>query len=85
MKKYLVQIKRHDGEYSELKTKKEIIEMINFSDCTNEVYKIYDISNFGEIEELKICGPWHDASNPLYIKLTDKKDNLVFDCYGEEY
>lgn len=85
MKKYLIQVKTHDGEYSDLKTDKEIIEMINFLDCNNEVYKVYDVTNFGQIEELKIHGPWHNPDKPLYIKVTDKKDNIVFDGYGEEH
>lgn len=85
MKKYLVQIKTHDEEYSDLKTKEEIIEMINFSNCNDEMYKVYSISSFGQVEELKIHGPWHNPDKPLYIKVTDKKDNLVFDGYGVEY
>ena len=85
MKIYLIQVKTHDGEYSDLKTDKEIIEMINFLDCNNEVYKVYDVTNFGQVEELKVYGPWHNSDKPLYIKLTDEKHNIVFDGYGEEH
>ena len=47
--------------------------------------KIYDITSFGKVEELKVYGPWHNADKPLYIKLTDKEHNIVFDGYGEEH
>ena len=36
MKKYLVQVKTCEDEYSVLKTEQEIIEMINFLDLHNE-------------------------------------------------
>ena len=85
MKKYLVQTKTHDGEYVDLKNEKEIIEMINFLDCNNEVYKVYDVTNFAEVKELKIYGPWHNPDKPLYIKLTDENHNIVLDGYGVEH
>ena len=85
MKKYLVQVKTCEDEYSVLKTEQEIIEMINFLDLHNEIYKVYDITSFGKVEELKVYGPWHNADRPLCIKLTDKEHNIVFDGYGVEH
>ena len=85
MKIYLVQVKTNEDEYSVLRTEHEIIEMINFLDFHHEVYKIYDITKFGEIKELKIHAPWHNPDNPLYIKLTDENNNTVFDGYGVEH
>lgn len=85
MIKYLVQIKSHEEEYSDLKSKEEIIEMINLSDCYDEIYKVYNISKFGEIEELKIYGPWHNPDKPLYIKLTDKIGNILIEGFGAEH
>ena len=85
MRKYLVQIKTYEDLYSDLKTDKEIIEMINFMDCNNEEYKVYNIDSFGQVEELKIHGPWHNPDKPLYIKLTDKEDKIIFDGYGVEH
>lgn len=85
MKKYLVQVKTHEEEYSMLGTKEEIIKMINFSDLHDEIYKVYDITVFGKVEELKIHGVWHNSEKPLYIKVTDRVGNIVFDGYGEQY
>lgn len=54
MKKYLIQVKTHDDEYSVLRTEQEIFEMINFLKFNNELYKIYDITDFDEVKKINL-------------------------------
>lgn len=83
LKKYLLQVKEHEGEYSDIKSVSEIIDAIDELSDKDALVKVFDIS-FGNVKELKIHGPWHDAGNPLYIKVVDEENKLIFDGYVKE-
>ena len=83
---FLVQIKYSDDcGYEKLMSSNEIISAINMSDCSEQEFAIYDVSEFGRVKSLKIFGNWHDMNNPTYIKITDENGTIVFDGYGEEH
>ena len=88
MKKFLVQtIEKNTLEVcAEFMSKEEIINKINFMDCSDDgAIKVYDTSNFGEIKELKVYGVWHDTDNPLFIKVTDQEENIIFSGFGTDH
>lgn len=83
LKKYLLQVKEHEGEYSSIKSGSEIIDVIDELSDKDALVKVFDIS-FGNVKELKIHGPWHNADNPLYIKVVDEENKLILDGYAKE-
>lgn len=88
MEQFLVQIieKNTLKVFTRFMSKNEIINRIDFMDCSDDAdIKVYDTSTFGEIKELKVHGIWHDADNPLFIKVTDQEDNIVFSGYGTDH
>lgn len=87
MEKFLVQIRFHgDPEtYASLMTGNQIIDRVGMYDCYDEELKVYRITEFGNIEEIKVYGTWHDMKNPLYIKGVDSKGEIVFDGFGTDH
>lgn len=87
MKKYLVQCRNYNtGENGvSLENTKDIINRIDLLDCYNEEILIFDVSSYDKIEKLKIHGLWHNPDNPLYIKVTNLKGEILFDGYGTDH
>ena len=71
--------------FTSMKTASQIIEHISMSDCHDSEIMVYRSSSFSKIEPLTIHGTWHDFADPLYIKVTDADDNVVFDGYGSDH
>ena len=89
IKEYLVQL--HDlndnSICSSMKNKNEIIDMIDMSDCYNDLeFRVFDVeTQYGSVEELEVHGCWHDFKNPLYIKATHSDGTIEFDGYGTDH
>ncbi len=85
-KRYLVQAEQSDGTLAvSLDTASSVISRVDMSDYTDEVLHVFDISKAGEVSSLTIHGTWHKDGDPLYIKVTDKNGNTVFDGYGTDH
>lgn len=85
MKKYLV-CGNWDGEkYTALMGAYEIINRIDMNDCIGEELEIYNVEFGKEPERLTIHGAWHDAKNPLYIKVTRENGEIEFDGMGTDH
>lgn len=87
MEKFLVQIKFPDDPevYSRFMTGYEIVDRVGMYDCYDEELKVYRITEFGNIEEIKVYGTWHNMKNPLYIKGVDSRGEIVFDGFGTDH
>lgn len=81
MKKYLVQRMVEDEFWSTLMTENELIDYIDMDDCHGEDYKIFDISEFGKIKELRYAG-WKPH---CLIELHDADGNIVVSGYGTDH
>lgn len=81
MKRFLVQ-KLIEGEvHAELYTESELITYLDMVDCCEDKYKIYDISNFGEIKDVFFRG-WQ----PLcLIEVIDANGNVVLRGCGTDH
>lgn len=81
MKKFLVQ-KNIEGEiFGVLMTENELISYISMSDTYDVDYRIYDISNFGEVKEVFYEG-WQPGS---LIEVVDAKGEVILQGYGEDH
>lgn len=82
MKRWLVQ-RIIDGEerYNSLMGDNELISYINMDDCHNEDYKIFDVSDFGNIKEVYYTG-WQPN---CLIELIDENKNVVLRGYGTDH
>jgi len=70
-------------------TAKQVIDAIDMSDCVHveAVYRVIVPGGFhgdGSLERLQIHGPWH-SDDPLYIKVTDSKGEIVCDGFGTDH
>ena len=80
-KKFLVQ-RKSDGEtWCSLMNSHELIDYINFSDCHNEEWKIYDASEFGKAKPCHYKG-WQPM---CLIEVVDEDGNVVLSGYGEDH
>lgn len=82
-KKYLVQRKdNYDGEvFGSLMTEGELIHYIDMNDCFDESYRIFDISDFGNIKRLYYVGWQPDC----LIEVEDEHGNIVISGYGTDH
>lgn len=81
MHRFLVQ-KNIEGEvYVRLYTETELISYLNLSDCSDEEYRIFDISTFEEIKEVFYKG-WQPCN---LIEIADSNGNIVLSGYGTDH
>ena len=81
MKSFLVQ-KRSDGRVNgSIYTEAQLISYISMSDCSDEEYRLFDISVFGEVREIFYKG-WQLG---CLIELTDGSGKTVVSGYGIEH
>lgn len=81
MKRWLVQ-RESDGErYDSLMNDNELIGYINMDDCHNEDYKIFDVSDFGQVKKVFYSGWQPDC----LIEITDEDKNVVLRGYGTDH
>lgn len=87
MKKYLVQWRNYNtGESGvSLENEKDIIRRIDLLDCCDEEIIVFDVSSYDKFERLKIHGIWHNPNDPLYIKVTNSNEEIVFSGYGTDH
>lgn len=79
--KFLVQ-KHIEGEtYTRICTETELISYLDMSDCSDEEYRIFDISFWGKVKEVFYRG-WQ--SNRL-IEVVDNDGNVVLSGYGTDH
>lgn len=79
--KFLVQ-KYIEGEvYTRICTETELISYLDMSDCSDEEYRIYDITSWGEVKEVFYQG-WQP--NRL-IEVVDGDGNVVLSGYGTNH
>lgn len=71
--------------YSKLMAGHEIVARVDMYDCYDEELRVHRITKFGNIEEIKIYGTWHDIKNTLYIKGVDPRGEIVFDGFGTDH
>lgn len=81
MRKFLVQQIINDqvcqGIYSEM----QLISYLDMSDCYDGEYKIYDVTDFGQVREV-----FYDGWLPgRLIKVTDSDGNVVVSGYGTDH
>lgn len=81
MHKFLVQ-KHIEGEVcAKIYTETELISYLDMSDCSDEEYRIYDISVFGEVKEVFYKG-WQPN---CLIEVIDSDGNIIVRGYGTEH
>lgn len=81
MNRFLVQ-KYIDGEvFGVLMSENELISYINMSDVYDEEYRIYDISNFGSVQEVFYKG-WQPG---CLIEVVDAAGEVILRGYGEDH
>ena len=81
MKQYLVQ-RMSDGEvFLSLMTEGTLIDYIDMSDCYDEDYEIFDVSEFGKIKSLHYVG-WQPR---CLIEIADEDGNIVISGYGTDH
>lgn len=79
--KFLVQ-KHIEGEtYTRICTETELISYLDMSDCSDEEYKIFDISVLGEVKEVFYQG-WQPN---CLIEVVDGEGNVVLSGYGSDH
>ena len=81
MEKYLVQRIIDDESCAALMTKAALISYIDMDDCHGEDYRIFDVSEFGKVKELKYVG-WQPH---CLIELEDADGNVVVSGYGTDH
>lgn len=62
-------------------TENELISFINMSDCSDEEYRIYDISVFGNVREVHFMG-WKYGG---LIEIADSNGNIIVSGYGTDH
>lgn len=81
MRKFLVQQVINgqvcQGIYSEIQP----IRYIDMSDCYEGEYKIYDVTEFGQVQKVFYSG-WLPNR---FIKITDSNGNIVVSGYGTDH
>jgi hypothetical protein len=81
MRKFLIQQIINDqvcqGIYSEM----QLIRYLDMSDCYDGEYKIYDVTDFGQVKEVFYNG-WLPGR---LIKITDIDGNVVVSGYGTDH
>lgn len=80
-KKFLVQRKSNGETWASLMTPRELIKYINFSDCYDESYSIYDVSQFGNVIPCHYTG-WQ---RNCLIEVADNNGNIILSGYGEDH
>ncbi len=86
MRSYLVQAVHSDGDVTTfLATAPQIIAREDATDYTEEKLAVFDISEFGKVKPLRVCGCWHKPEDPLYIKVVNDDGDIVFDGYGKDH
>lgn len=76
-------VQRTDGDetWVSLMTTNQLIDYINFDDCHNESYVIWNANEFGVMKPLRYKG-WQPN---CLIELVDEKGNVVVSGYGEDH
>lgn len=81
MNSFLVQ-KQSDGEvYGRIYTEIQLIDYISISDCSDEEYRVFDITVFGEVREIFYKG-WQPG---CLIEFTDDSGKTVVRGYGTDH
>ena len=79
--KFLVQ-KHIEGEvYTRICTETELISYLNMIDCSDEEYRIYDITVFGKVKEVFYRG-WQPN---CLIEIIDGNGNTILGGYGTDH
>lgn len=86
MNKYLV-VTKHDGETNaSMETEQWILNYLDMDDCFSyDEIHVYDVSKIGVVEELELCGAWHDFKNPLLLEVRRKDGTVVFSGMGTDH
>lgn len=79
--KFLVQ-KHIEGEtYTRICTETELISFLDMSDCSDEEYRIFDITIWGEVKEVFYRG-WQPN---CLIEIIDGNGNTILSGYGTDH
>lgn len=81
MKSFLVQKRSDSGVNGGIYTEAQLISYISMSDCSDEEYRLFDISVFGEVREIFYKG-WQPG---CLIELADGSGKTVVHGYGIEH
>lgn len=85
MKQYLVQIMEEDGAVAvAIKSANQILEMYGHRDCSGEDYKVYDVSEFGEVRELEYK-PSMDGPCNYHTFVYFDTDEVAFSGFSTEH
>lgn len=79
--KFLVQKFIESEVYARICTETELINYLDMSDCSDEEYRIFDVTLWGEIKEVFYRG-WQPN---CLIEITDKNGNVVVSGYGTDH
>lgn len=80
-RKFLVQAIGEDYKRVELMSEAELIKFIDFQDIYGESFYIYEVTEFGHIEELHYVG-WQPN---CLIQLKNDKNEIVVSGYGTDH
>lgn len=80
-RKFLVQAIGEDYKRIELMTEAELIKYINFLDICTETFYIYEVTEFGHVEELHYVG-WQPR---CLIQLKNDRNEIVVSGYGTDH
>ena len=81
MHKFLMQKVIDNEVCGSIYTENELIAYIDMDDCSDEEYRIYDISVFGEVKELFYRG-WQPN---CLIEIIDGDGTIVASGYGTDH
>ena len=80
-RKFLLQAAGEDYTYVKLINEYELIKYINFLDIYNENFYVYEVTEFGYVEELHYVG-WQPK---CLIQLKNDRNEIVVSGYGEDH
>ena len=80
-RKFLLQASGEDYTYVKLINERELIKYINFLDIYNEIFYVYEVTEFGHVEELHYVG-WQPK---CLIQLKNDQNEIVVSGYGEDH
>ena len=81
VKRFLVQRMKDNEMWCSLMSDYELIDYINFSDCHDEYYRIFEVSEFGKAKPCHYKG-WQPM---CLIEVVDEDGNVVLSGYGEDH
>ena len=81
MHKFLVSKMIDNEVYGVIYTETQLISFLDMADCSDEEYKIFDVSVFGEVKELFYRG-WQPN---CLIEVVDSNGYIVLSGYGTDH